>query len=57
MKKVSFIKGHLYDFEDYSFLSEDDQNRYFKGVAGMMQDSQCTESFTAEITVKILPYE
>lgn len=57
MKKVSFIKGWLYDFDDFLYLPEEVQNTYFKGIAGLMKDYLCTESFTAEITVKIVPYE
>lgn len=50
MKKVSFIKGEKYPYLETDFLPDEIYNKHFDG-------NYCIESFTAEITVKIVPYE
>lgn len=57
MKKVSFIKGYLYSDHDLDILSSINHKAYFDYEYGPKWVWRCNESFTAEITVKILPYE
>lgn len=63
MKKVSFIKGQPYSQSDIEFFPQDVFSEYFteacyrEGEDFMCTEYKCTESFTAEITVKIVPYE
>lgn len=58
MKKVSFIKGRYYLDTQVEFLSDNDIDIYFdRHAQGPDYHYVCLESFTAEITVKIVPYE
>lgn len=57
MKKVSFIKDRNYKDSKLSMLDPDTINMYFIHIANGAFSYKCTESFTAEITVKIVPYE
>lgn len=57
MKKVSFIKFNHYSEEQLSLLPDDLLNKHFVDTPGSGGNYLCTESFTAEITVKIIPYE
>ena len=56
MKKVSFIKGEICVFKILELLPDEVVINYFEPyIVGVSR--QCIESFTAEITVKIVPYE
>lgn len=56
MKKVSFINGELYDLGKGDFIPDEILRSYFKPYF-TASVYKCTKSFTAEITVKIVPYE
>lgn len=58
MKKVSFIKGFPYNEPEVEFLPSDIFSQYFNNAEFRDDyDYICLESFTCEITVKIVPYE
>lgn len=56
MKKVSFERGLQYYKSDIPDITPEDLFKYF-GDIPLSNRMYCKKSFTAEITVKILPYE
>ncbi len=58
MKKVSFIKDQFCTPSDVRYLSDEVIEKYFEEDKTIEYHAYfCTESFTAEISVKIVPYE
>lgn len=57
MKKVSFKEGLSYTLLQVNFLPPYELGRYFLYDESWINHVKCTESFTCEITVKIVPYE
>lgn len=57
MKKVSFKQFKYYSGEEVEFLPDEVFVQHFTDVVTMAGNYMCTSSFTAEITVKIVPYE
>lgn len=58
MKKFSFKKDRYYPIECVYLLPYDTVKFYFiDGEGPEGEHYKCTQCFTAEITVKIVPYE